>query len=288
MRFLISRKEFDIFLPEKAKEAGIEVPTKEKVLCCEEMPTYVEVKNKKTVYNAKFALVAERIQSVVKKCLKPADQGEYELCVVAEVAAKKNKIEECLRNNLELYFGISGDGYGWIFPHKTYYSVGIGGVIKDFSHPKEFMLDFLRRNVFFGKYEIHGHQIPRGGVERRINGSKVLLVGCAAGFVDAFSCDGLPYAIISGHFASEIIAGICLCCGNLKDLDIYKSLCQAECWTHLKYSLIFSEIMHRVPDLIFKLFTSIEMMANKYFEFINFSLTYIYNPHFCLLKFRLM
>lgn len=59
MRILISRKEFDIFLPEKAKETGIEVQTKEKVLCYEEMPTYVEVETNKTVYNAKFALVAE-------------------------------------------------------------------------------------------------------------------------------------------------------------------------------------------------------------------------------------
>ncbi len=161
------------------------------------------------------------------------------MCVVAEVPAKKNKIEECLSNNLELYFGISGDICGWIIPHETYYSVGIGGVIKNFSHPKKYMLDFLRKNVFSGKYEIHGHQIPRGGVERRINGSKVLLVGCAAGFVDYFSCNGLPYSIISGQFASEMISGICLCCGNLKDLDIHKSLCQEECGTHLKYSLIF-------------------------------------------------
>lgn len=150
------------------------------------------------------------------------------------------------------------------------------------------MLDFLRKNVFFGKYEIHGHQIPRSEVERRINGSNVLLAGCAAGFVDDFSCNGLPYAIISGQFASEMISGICLCCGNLKDLDIYKSLCQAECGTHLKYSLIFSEIMNRLLDLISKLFTSIEMIDNKYSDFIYSSLIYRSNLHHCLLKFKLM
>ena len=44
---LISRNGFDTFLFEKAKETGIEVHTKEKVLCCEEMVTYIEVKTKK-------------------------------------------------------------------------------------------------------------------------------------------------------------------------------------------------------------------------------------------------
>ena len=58
----IFRNEFDNFLLDKAKETGIEVHTKEKVLCCEEMPTYVEVKTKKTVYHAKFAVVAEGAQ----------------------------------------------------------------------------------------------------------------------------------------------------------------------------------------------------------------------------------
>jgi len=72
MRFLISRKEFDIFLPEKAKETGIEVPTKDKVLCCEEMPTYVEVETNK-MYKCKLCARCQGIHSVVKKCVKPAD-----------------------------------------------------------------------------------------------------------------------------------------------------------------------------------------------------------------------
>jgi len=61
---------------------------------------------------------------------------------------KKNKIEEYLSNNLEPYFGISGDAYGWIYPLTIYYSVGIGGVIKDIQHHKKFLLDFIRKSVF--------------------------------------------------------------------------------------------------------------------------------------------
>jgi flavin-dependent dehydrogenase len=253
------------------------------------MPTYVEVKTKNTVYRAKFAIVADGAQGVIKKCVRPVDtEEEYGICVVTEVPAKEKEIEERLGNNVELYFGIAEGGYGWIFPHKTYYSVGIGGIAKEFSHPKKCMLDFLKKNGFFGKYEIHGHKIPRGGIKRRINSSRVLLAGDAAGFVDAFSGEGLAYAIISGQLASEVIAESCLCYGNLKDLDIYKSLCNTEFGTHLKYSLIFSKIMHRFPNRTFKFFTSNEKMANKYLEVLDFRLNYKDYLRWCFINFTLI
>ena len=100
------------------------------------------------------------------------------------------------------------------------------------------------------------------------------LSGDAAGFVDAFSGEGLAYAIISGQFAAEAIAGICLYGGNLKDLRKYESLCQTEFGTHLKYSLIFSKIMHRFPDRTLRFLTSSEKMANKYLDVAEFKLNY--------------
>ena len=225
----------------------------------------------------------------MKKCVRPADiRGEYGMRVVTEVPAKEKEIEERLGNNLQLYFGIAGGGYVWIFPQKTYYSVGIDGIAKDFPHPKKYVLDFLRKNGFFGNYEIHGHQIPRGEVERRITSSRILLVGVTARFVDVFSGEGLAYAIISGQFASEVIPGICLCCGNLKDLDIYKSLCKNECGTFLKYSLIFPKIKHRFPDQAFKVFTSNEKMTNKYLEIVDFRLNYKDYLRRGLINFKLM
>jgi len=215
-------------------------------------------------------------------------QWEYGMRVVTELSAKENEIKERLGNNLELYFGIAGGGYGRIFPRKTYYSVGISGVAKYFPYPTESILDFLRKNGFFGKYGIHGHRILRGGIKRRVTGSRVLIVREAAGFVDTFSGEGLTDAIIPRQFASEVIAGICLCCGNLKDLDIYKSLCKIEFGTHLKYSLMFSKIIHRFSDRTFKIFTSNEKMADKYFEVVDFRLNYKDSLQWCLLNFKLM
>jgi geranylgeranyl reductase family protein len=286
---LVSRSEFDNLLLEKAKEAGIQVHMGERVLGCREMPDCIEVETDKGIYEAKFAIVAEGAQGLVKTCVRPADsREEYGICVVTEIPAFESEIEERLGNALQLHFGVAGGGYGWIFPHKTYYSVGIGGNVTDLPHPKDSMLDFLRKNGFTGDYKLHGHKIPKGGIKRKITGSRVLLSGDAAGFVDAFSGEGLAYAITSGQFAAEVIAGICLCDGNLKDLRKYESLCQAEFGIHLKYSLIFSRIMHSFPDRTFKIFTSNKKMVNKYLDVVDFRLNYKDYLRWCLLNFKLM
>jgi len=285
---LVSRNVFDNLLLEKAKETGIEVHTGEKALCCREMPECVEVKTNKGVYRAKFAIVAEGAQGLIKTCVRPADtKEEYGICVVTEVPAGEKEIEEKLGRAVELHFGVVGGGYGWIFPHKTYYSVGIGGVVKDLSHPKEAMLEFLRANGFADEYKLHGHKIPWGGIKRKVSGSRVLLSGDAAGFVDSFSGEGLAYAISSGQFAAEVIAGICLRGGNLKDLKKYESLCQAEFGTHLKYSLMFSRIMHRFPEKTFKIFTLNDKMIDKYLDVVDFRIDYKDYLRWSLLNFKL-
>jgi hypothetical protein len=61
---------------------------------------------------------------------------------------------------------------------------------------------------------------------------------------------------------------------KIKDLNKYESLCQDEFGTHLKYSLLFSKVVHSFPDRTFKIFTSGEKMVNKYLEAVDFSLNY--------------
>lgn len=284
---LVSRDMFDNLLLEKAKETGIEVHTGEKAVCCREMPEYVEVETNTGIYRAKFAIVAEGAQGLVKTCVRPVDtKEEYGICVVTEVPADEKEVEEKLGRAVELHFGVVGGGYGWIFPHKTYYSVGIGGTVKDLQHPKEAMLDFLRASGFTGEYKLHGHKIPWGGIKRKFSSSRVLLSGDAAGFVDSFSGEGLAYAIISGQLAAEVIAGVCHN-GKIKDLSKYESLCNSEFGTHLKYSLVFSRMMHRFPEKAFRIFTSSDKMLNKYFEVMDFSVDYKDYLRWSLLNFKL-
>lgn len=285
---LVSRNTFDTFLLEKAKETGIEVHTGEKALSCREMSDFIEVDTREKTYQAKFAIISEGAQGLIKTCVRPTDnKDEYGICLVTEIPAEEREIEERLGKTLELHLGVARGGYGWIFPHKTYYSVGIGGVVNDFSHPKESMLEFLKKNGFSGEYKLHGHKIPWGGLKRKVVGSRVLLSGDAAGFVDASSGEGLSYAIRSGQLAAEVIAGICLQGKNLKDLNEYQALCRAEFGTHLKYSLILSKLIHSFPERSFKMFIDNREILDKYLEVMDFKIDYKDYLHWALLNFKL-
>lgn len=284
---MVSRDVFDNLLLEKAKEAGIEVHTGEKVLQCAEFPEFVEVATEKGTYQARFAIIAEGAHGLLKTCVRPVDNDEdCGICVVTEVPAGEEEIKEKIGKTVFMRFGVAGGGYGWIFPHRTYYSVGIGGLIKDLPHPKDTMLEFLKQSGFTGDYKLKGHKIPLGGIKRKIIGSRILLSGDAAGFVDAFSGEGLAYAISSGQFAAEVIAGVCQN-GKTKDLKKYESLCQAEFGTHLKYSLMFSRIMHRFPEKTFKIFTSSDKMIDKYLEVVDYTINYKDYLRWSLLNFKL-
>ncbi|MDD2339388.1 MAG: geranylgeranyl reductase family protein [Methanosarcina sp.] len=293
---LVSRSAFDNFLLKKARETKIEIHTGEKVLSCEEKSEFVEIITKKGTYQAKFAIVAEGAHGILKTCVRPADdENKYGVCVVTEVLANEDEIEKSFGSVVEIHFGVADGGYGWIFPHKNYYSVGIGGIAKDFPRPREKIHKFLINNGFTGDYKLKGHKIPLGGIKRKISGSRVLLSGDAAGFVDAVSGEGLAYAISSGQFAAEVIAGICRRGGNIKDLSKYESLCQAEFGTHLKYSLISSKLIHRFPELSFNMAIDNREILSKSLDVVNSSIdhkSYFYwslkvCPLFFLRKFKL-
>lgn len=284
---LVSRAVFDNFLLEKAKETGIEVHTGEKVLNCTEKTEFVEVITKEQIYQAKFAIVAEGAHGLLKTCVRPADtREEYGISVVAEIPAEEKEIETRLGKTVELQLGVANGGYGWIFPHKTYYSVGVFGVAKDFHHPKATMVKFLKNNGFTGEYKLSGHKIPLGGIKRKITGSRVLLIGDAAGFVDAFSGEGLAYAISSGQSAANVLAEVYQH-RKIKDLHRYESICKAEFGTHLKYSHIFSRLIHSFPERSFKTFINNREVLDKYLEVVDFTIDYKDYLSWSLLNFKL-
>jgi len=264
---LVTRSILDNYLLEKAKETGIEVKMGEKVIDYKENHNYVEVYTNAGVHKAKFVIVAEGSQGKLKNQMRRRDKrNEYGICMVTEIKEENEEIDRYIHNAIDIHFGISKMGYGWIFPHKNYYSVGIGGLAKDLPNPKKIMINFLRSNGFNNKYELRAHLIPVGGIKRNIVSSRVALCGDAAGFVDPFYGEGIAYAIRSGQIAAEIISDILLNKNELSSLKKYESICELEFADNLKYSLMLSRMMHRFPGIFFKIFTSNEEIVDKYLE----------------------
>ncbi|MHC1755607.1 MAG: geranylgeranyl reductase family protein [Methanosarcina sp.] len=268
LALLVSRKAFDNFLLDKARETGIEVHCGEKVLDCKEREECVEVKTLQNTYLAKFVLIAEGSGGMLKYKVRPqrARRTEYDLALVSEIPEEDEVIRNRFPGLIDIHFGTAPGGYGWIFPHKGYYSVGIVGTAEHLKHPKKVMQDFLQANGFSGELHVCAHIIPLGGIKRKTVSSRILLSGDAAGFVDAFIGEGIAYAIRSGQLAAETVADLVLSDRKLSDLKEYESRCTQEFGNFLVSSLKLEKVMHRFPEISFKLALRRKEILDKYLD----------------------
>lgn len=267
LAMLVSRKVFDNFLLEKARETGIEIHTKEKVLDLIEKEDCVEVRTTYNTYLGRFVLISEGSGGVLKYKVRSRDTKiEYELGLVSEIPDDDEVINNRFPDTINIHFGIAQGGYGWIFPHAGYYSAGIAWTAQYLEHPKKILLDFLEENGLSGDFPVRSHIIPTGGIKRKILNSRLLLSGDAAGFVDAFTGEGISYAIRSGQLAAETVADLVMYSQKLSSLKAYESACRQEFGNYLASSLKLKKILHRFPETSFKLAVSNGEILDKYLD----------------------
>jgi flavin-dependent dehydrogenase len=213
----------------------------------------VEVFTEHGTYDAAFVIVAEGAQGALKHGVRRRDlKHEYGVCLVAEVQ-NDDASRQYAQDAIDIHFGIGGMGYGWVFPHGDYYSIGIGGLASTLRSPRETMAGFLSDRGFDPHQRTTGHVIPVGGVRRKLGSSRILLAGDAAGFLDSFTGEGIAYAIRSGQIAAEVIHEA-LSTGRVQGVpDRYETICEGEFGSNLRYSLLLARIMHRFPRVFFGL-----------------------------------
>jgi geranylgeranyl reductase family protein len=110
------------------------------------------------------------------------------------------------------------DGYAYVFPKSHHVNVGIGCLLShyhehDMAPPYElqeaFVRDLVSKGVLAGRSDrgcFTPFLIPVGGPLRRPYRERVLLAGDAGGFVNAFTAEGIYYAMVSGELAGRAIA----------------------------------------------------------------------------------
>jgi geranylgeranyl reductase family protein len=251
---LVTRSRFDAFLLEQALGAGALLES-EKAVAYEEKEDRIIVQGQKKSYTSRFLVVSSGCQDGLGKgTFWGSGHRPRGLCLVAEVEADEEEIERHLHSSLDIHFGVAPRGYGWVFPHRGYYSVGIGGLAGGFPHPRKAMLEFLRGQGFAEEQRIHGHLLPLWDGRRRIASKRVLLAGDSAGFVDAFTGEGICYALRSGQIAGKAVAE-----GQGSRADaasVYQARCWADFGEDLRYAHALARIMHSLPELFFPIFIS--------------------------------
>ncbi len=262
---LTSRDKFDMYLTEKSIDAGVELKDGEKVKSLDMRKSHVIIKTDKNTYKTSAVIGADGVNSMVAGYVRPRYKPtELAISIEAEIPAKDEDIDDYIRNAVDMHFGISYMGYGWVFPKKEHFSVGVGGLLSEFKEPERIFTNFLKKLNFDTNVKFHTHLIPAGGYERETSSDRIILAGDAAGYVDSFFGEGIQYAINSGKIAANVIVNAHEKCDfSKKELTHYNQDCYAAFGENLRYALKFSLLAHRYPNIFIKLIATNKPIIDK-------------------------
>ncbi len=156
----------------------------------------------------------------------------------------------------------TADGYAYIFPKREHVNVGIGYRLsyyrehvakQPYSLQEDLVAELRAAGALRGRssrQHFTPSLVPIGGPVRRTACGRVLLAGDAAGFVNAYTAEGIYYAMVSGELAARAIAdGEAL--GRVA--SHYVRLWRREIGAELRDSVLIQQYLFRDPQRITRL-----------------------------------
>ena len=120
------------------------------------------------------------------------------------------------RDRMHVFYGFQGHfGYGYVFPKSGHLNLGVGCKLDHYlsafngdhyAHHKSFVDGLIGKRLLDGasrRANFRAFPIPISGPLARTFADRVLLAGDAGGFVNAFTAEGIYYAMISGDLAAR-------------------------------------------------------------------------------------
>jgi len=262
---IVSRRAFDDFLLQRARQAGAKVCLPTEARDFRTKPDSVEIATNKGLFRGQCIVIAEGAMGGLARTIRgPYGQNGRAVAVVTEVESSEDEIVQRTQGQIQIYFDVAHRGYGWIFPHKGYYSIGIGGISGRATNPVDVLKAFLRRHGFGRSQRLRGHFLPVGGIRRKVVGHRTILVGDAAGFVDSFTGEGIGYAILSGRLAAETISEA-LDQGSPSriDLSAFQEKCDSHFGARLRQAYQMTRVLHSLPGVFLRTLATHHDVADK-------------------------
>jgi geranylgeranyl reductase family protein len=216
---MIRRLEFDALLVSLAVEAGAELVTGVDIVNASRTGRFVQlVARDGRRFEADAVIAADGVHSVVARRL-GLNRGWPAASVALDMMEEtpRTQLRDVEPSTLWVAYGYGGPGYAYIFPKRDHVNIGIGYVLSHYrsaidASPYDLqrgLIDTLRsRGIVAGesvRRNFTPFLIPVGGPLRRPGEGRVLLAGDAGGFVNAFTAEGIYYAMVSGDLAARTI-----------------------------------------------------------------------------------
>lgn len=275
---MISRDRFDHYLANCAVDAGAELMDGVRVRTVRTDENCAVVETTEGTFKSKVVIGADGVNSVCAKNVRPSfTTQEVYFALEAEIPASNEYIDGYILNKGEFHFDVIPKGYGWVFPKDGHFSVGIACMRQKLSKPMDAYRNFTKGLDFnCTNVKPRGYFLPIGGMDRKTYANRILLVGDAAGFVDAFLGEGIAYAIASGNMAAETVID-----AHQNDdfsktsLASYHKRCMDLFLPNLKYSYAFSNLFYRYPNLSGRILLNNETVLYKFIHLATGRLGYL-------------
>ena len=254
--YMVKRDRFDHLLAERAQDAGAELADNQKVVRLETQGGKTKVCTRSDTFLTGVVVGADGANSIVARELGLDKDFYYGLGLEAEVGVSPEYLSRW-DDLMGLDLGTIPGGYGWLFPKSDHVSIGVAGQVRFASRLKPYL------NQLLDSYGLAESQVKhlRGAlmpVRKRgtpITGERGLLIGDAAGLIDAVTGEGIYYAIRSAQLAAAAITESLG--GELSHLADYEKAVDVELMPELGVTRalerLFTWLGTGTPRLFFKL-----------------------------------
>jgi len=259
---MVDRAAFDHRLVREAVRAGAVLREGVRVIALRTRGDHVEVESASgRCWQARIVVGADGAQSTVARAA--ALEGPAPgLALEAELYPRDPAALASFGHHVFFGFSDVPDGYGWVFPKRDHFSVGVASLRSRLPGLVPAFVRFKRRFPFLdgAKQRLRcGCRLPFNRGFRRLNTARVCLVGDAAGLVDPFTGEGIYHAVRSGILAADLIAEALD--GKGFFVEEYTRRVNEELVRELVSARRLSSLFFRCPSLFYRSETMIRLLG---------------------------
>jgi flavin-dependent dehydrogenase len=218
LAYTVKRSQFDDYLVKEAVKVGGEFIQECALTGLIQYEDYVHCQTEKGAFKGRLIVGADGTTSHVGKIVglrTPTKVHEAGLAVEVDVPISEALWNQVLDPSLFVIWLLNiPSGYFWVFPRKRSLSLGLGGIAGELGNLTKLLRGFSKMFCEqqglppFKIRNLRGHLLPVFERVIPLTAHRVLLVGDAAGFIDAFSGQGICYALESGLIGAQTAISI--------------------------------------------------------------------------------
>lgn len=270
----VERQYFDQWLASQAVAQGATLMEDTPVVDIESIPAGYAVKTTNHgTFETRYLVGADGGHGISARLL-GFPRAKNGAAVEVEVPVS-DALFETWANRVEIDIARYPWGYAWVIPRYPILNIGVGSF-----RPQKLGLKGLLRQYLLEKLpnldpetmpKILAHPLPYRTRFGQLASSRAVLVGDAAGLMDAFSAEGIYSALRSAHLAANSIGQ-----AARQDTGIegYQAAVRAEFWPHLRSAVTLAHLFYPLAQFWSNIFLRDTRLLETYLAVAQGTATY--------------